>query len=59
MKHLLLLLGLLTAITMSSCTIADNGCDTYVIENFSHYEYDAYGTAYEVYFEEVVTECYY
>ena len=48
-------LGLL----LTSCVIEDNGCDTYVIETFSHYEYDTFGVAYEVYAEEVVTDCYY
>ena len=54
-----ILLTLIVSVSLTSCVIEDNGCDTYVVETFSHYEYDTFGVAYEVFVEEVVTDCYY
>ena len=54
-----ILLAVIGGILLSSCVIEDNGCDTYVVHRFSHYEYDEFGREYEVTVPEVVTDCYY
>ena len=54
-----ILLTIIGGILLSSCTIEDNGCDTYVVEDVIGVEYDEFGIAYDIIDRRVVTDCYY
>ena len=52
-------IGILLGLSLTSCVIEDNGCDTYIQEVVVYEYYDGYGRLIQETERQAVTECYY